>query len=276
MTTYGTMRTSLVRFTQRRIIVEEKIVIVVIVDVLVIVFGLVMGSFFNVVAERMLHQESIVFPPSHCPHCQVRLGVAELIPIMSYVVLRGRCRHCRVPISPLYPLGEAVTAFFFYLVYLSVGLTTELFVGWVLCVLLVLAVLTDLREKLILDIVTIPCLLLLILLRLFIGEQSFYFYLMGGLVGFLLLAGIAWVSRGGMGGGDIKLFAAIGVALGPWLTLMSFVLASFLGAIIGVLLMIFGLVERKQPIPFAPFIAVGTLIAYLYGDELWRWYIHIG
>lgn len=249
--------------------------LVVIDDIFVIVFGLVMGSFFNVVAIRLLQQKSIAFPPSHCPHCQARLRVTELIPIMSYLVLRGRCRQCRVRISPLYPFGEAVTAMSFYLVYLSVGLSSELLVGWLLCALLVVAVLTDLQEKLILDVVTIPCLFLFILLRLFIGDESFFFYMLGGFVGFLLLAAIAWLSRGGMGGGDIKIFAAIGVALGPSLTLMSFMIASFLGAIIGVLLLVFGLVERKQPIPFAPFIAAGTLIAYLYGEDLWRSYIHI-
>mgnify|MGYP001384009341 CR=1 FL=1 len=247
----------------------------VIDDIVVIVFGLVMGSFFNVIAIRLLQQMSIVFPPSHCPHCHTRLRIAELIPLVSYLVLRGRCRRCRVRISPLYPFGEAMTAVSFYLVYLSVGLSSELFVGWVLCGLLVVGMLTDLKEKLILDVVTIPCLFLFILLRLFIGDESFSFYLLGGFVGFLLLTVIAWLSRGGMGGGDIKIFAAIGVALGPWLTLMSFMFASFLGAIVGLLLLIFGFVQRKQPIPFAPFIAAGTLIAYLYGHDLWWWYIHI-
>ena len=245
---------------------------IVIIDIMIIIVGLILGSFFNVVAIRVLEGDSIIFPPSRCPHCQKRLSLIDLIPLCSYFFLRGRCRHCRAPISMFYPLGEAVSACAFYLVYKQIGLEAELAVGWVLCAMLVLAALMDLRAKLILDVLTIPCLLLLTLMRIWIGEHSFWFYLTGGLSGFLLLFALAWVSRGGMGGGDIKLYAAIGVALGPWLTLLSLILSSFFGAVIGGLLMITGRIQRKQPVPFAPFIAAGTLIAYLYGFDLWLWY----
>jgi prepilin signal peptidase PulO-like enzyme (type II secretory pathway) len=245
----------------------------IIIDILVLIYGLVLGSFFNVVAIRLLKKESIAFPPSHCPTCNHRLHLFDLIPVVSYLFLDGRCRYCKTPISPLYPFGELFTAVSIFFVYKFVGIELELVPALLLTILLVLSVLTDIREKLILDIVTFPMLGLLIISRIFIGTESFWYYLLGGIVGVTLLFVIAIVSKGGMGGGDVKLYAAIGVALGPQLTIMSFVLASFTGAIVGIVLLITGIVKRKQPIAFGPFIFIGTLIAYLFGNDLWTWYI---
>lgn len=244
----------------------------VFIDILVLIYGLVLGSFFNVVAIRLLKKESLAFPPSHCPQCNHRLHILDLIPVFSYLFLQGRCRYCRAKISALYPFGELFTAVSIFFVYKAVGLTWELIPALLLTILLVISVLTDIREKLILDIVTFPILGLLVISRLFIGVEPLWYYLLGGAVGFSLLLVIAIVSKGGMGGGDIKLYAAIGVALGPQLTIMSFVLASFAGAIVGSILLVTGIVKRRQPIPFGPFIYIGVLTAYIYGTELWSWY----
>ena len=116
---------------------------------------------------------------------------------------------------------------------------------------------------------------LLIISRLFIGSEPFWYYLLGGVVGFLLLLLLAIVSKGGMGGGDIKLYAAIGVALGPLLTAISLVLASFVGAIAGIFLMATGKVKKGQTIAFGPSIFVGTLISYVYGIDLLKWYLSL-
>jgi prepilin signal peptidase PulO-like enzyme (type II secretory pathway) len=113
---------------------------------------------------------------------------------------------------------------------------------------------------------------MLVITRLFIGTEPFGYYLLGGVVGLLLLLLLAIVSKGGMGGGDIKLYAAIGVALGPSHTVMSLVLASFVGAIVGILLMMTGKVKRGQPIAFAPSILIGTIVSYTYGIQIWEWY----
>ncbi|WP_088104636.1 prepilin peptidase [Halalkalibacter urbisdiaboli] len=241
-------------------------------DAFVIVLGLLLGSFFNVVAIRLLKQQSIAFPPSHCPSCKHPLSPQDLIPIISYVLLKGRCRYCQTSISPLYPLGELVTVLSLYTVYKVVGLSFELIPAMLLTSLLVISVLTDIREKLILNVVTFPFIGILVIVRLFIGEGAFWYYLIGGIVGFSLLLLISIASKGGMGGGDIKLYAAIGLVLGPWLTVMSFVLASFVGAIVGIFLLLTGKVNRKQPIPFGPYILIGTLTAYLFGSQLWDWY----
>jgi prepilin signal peptidase PulO-like enzyme (type II secretory pathway) len=248
---------------------------VFIVDIFVFIFGLIFGSFFNVVAIRLLKGESIAFPPSHCPSCKQPLHPLDLIPVVSYLFLRGKCRYCNKRISSLYPFGELMTALSFYVVYKHIGISLELIPGSILVSVLVLAVMTDLRQKLILDRVTLPVVVMLLIMRMFVGEYSFWFYVIGGMVGFALLLVIAIISKGGMGGGDIKLYAAIGLALGPWLTMMSLVLASFIGAFVGLTLILLGRVQRRDFIPFAPFIWLGTLVAYLYGQELWTWYMNI-
>ncbi|NEX78359.1 prepilin peptidase [Bacillus thermocopriae] len=245
------------------------------IDSLVFIYGLVLGSFFNVVAIRLLNKQSLAFPPSHCVHCQHRLQALDLIPVFSYLFLKGKCRYCKGPISPLYPFGELLTAISICFVYKKVGLSLELIPSLLLTVLLVISVLTDIRKQLILDIVTFPILGGLVISRLFIGTEPFWYYMLGGLVGFTLLLFIAIVSKGGMGGGDIKLYAAIGVALGPMLTIMSLVLASFVGAIAGLLLMLTGKLKRRQPMAFGPFIMVGSLISYGYGKVIWNWYMSI-
>lgn len=247
----------------------------ILIDILVLIYGLVLGSFFNVVAIRLLKKESLAFPPSHCTHCNHQLHVLDLIPVFSYVILNGKCRYCKVPISQLYPFGELLTAISIFFVYKTIGVSLELIPGLLLTILLTISVLTDIREQLILDVVTLPMFGLLVISRLFIGTEPFWYYLLGGLVGFTLLLVIAIVSKGGMGGGDIKLYAAIGVALGAPLTVMSLVLASFVGAIVGIILMLTGKLKRGQPIAFGPFIMVGALISYIYGSDIWNWYISI-
>ncbi|OLO40526.1 hypothetical protein BTR23_05920 [Alkalihalophilus pseudofirmus] len=244
-------------------------------ELYIIIIGLLLGSFFNVVAIRLLNKKSIAFPPSHCPHCKHKLSVFDLVPVFSYLFLKGECRYCQTKISPLYPFGELLTATSIFVVYKFVGLQLELIPALLLTILLVISVLTDIRKQLILDIVTFPMLGVLIITRLFIGTEPFWYYLLGGVVGFALLLLIAIVSRGGMGGGDVKLYAAIGVALGPWLTVMSLVLASFVGTVIGIFLLGLGIVKRKQPIAFGPFIFIGTLVAYLFGQDIWNWYINL-
>ncbi|MDQ0339488.1 leader peptidase (prepilin peptidase)/N-methyltransferase [Caldalkalibacillus uzonensis] len=242
---------------------------------MIFVTALFLGSFYNVLAIRLLKKQSFVYPPSHCPQCQHRLAPWDLVPLLSYLVLRGKCRYCQSPISPLYPAGELLTGLSLYLAYRHLGLQLELLPAVILISVLVLAVLTDLRKKLILDVITLPALVLLLVLRLVIGEYSFWFYLAGGLTGFGLLLLISIVSRGGMGGGDIKLYALIGVVLGPSLTLLSLVLASFMGALVGGVMILLGRWQRKETIPFAPFIFVGTFVAYFYGETVWVWYLQL-
>lgn len=240
------------------------------IDLLIIIFGLCIGSFYNVVALRLLKGQSLVFPPSHCPQCRHRLGVGDLLPLLSYVLLRGRCRYCRAPISVLYPLGEGMTALSFYLVYRQWGFQWELAVGWVLASLLVLASLTDLKARMILDHLIFTGFGLLVLLRTFIGDQPWWWYIVGGLMGSGLLLLGARLSRGGISGDIIKLVLAVGVALGPWSTMFSIGLAALAGTLAGAVMMWSGFPARRRPLPLAPFVWFGAMTAYIYGDDLWR------
>jgi len=246
-----------------------------IMDLFVILLALFFGSFCNVMAMRWLEGRSVISPSSHCPSCMTPLCWYELIPVFSYLALGGRCRTCQARISPLYPIGEALTAVSFYLVYLRWGLGPETLIGWLLGALLILSMLTDLRNKLILDRFTLPAIGLFLLLRIWFADESWWTYLIGSALGFALLLVLSLMSKGGMGGGDIKLFAAIGAALGPADVLMSLILSALVGLLGGGVLIATGRIKRKEPIPFAPFIWLGTMTTYLYGpqvlDEYMRW-----
>lgn len=242
------------------------------IDLFVISFGLGLGSFLNILSINLLNHKSILAPAVRCLNCRFPVAPHELVSLWSYITRRGKCGICKGRISPLHPIAEVGTAFAVYVLYRQIGFAIELLPAGLLLITLVVAVLTDLRAKLILDKITLPAILLLGLTRLFIGEKPFWFYLLGACVGFFLLLFIAVLSKGGLGGGDIKLYAAIGFVLGPWLTLMSFLLASVFGAIIGLLFIFQGKKNRKESIAFGPFIAIGTLISYLYGLSLWEWF----
>ena len=212
--------------------------------------GLLLGSFFNVVGLRLPKQLSISYPPSHCPHCQRRLGIAELIPVLSYFILRGRCRACSMKISPLYPLVEASTGFLFVLAAYQLGWSMDLFYAWTLISLCMIIVVTDLTYLL------IPDKILLFFASLFLGWQVFFPFrlwldaLGGALLGFGLLLLIAVLSRGGMGGGDIKLFALLGFVLGWQGVLLTLFLSSLYGTLLAGIGLFLGKVERGKPLAF--------------------------
>jgi len=246
-----------------------------IMDLFVIGYALFFGSFCNVMAMRWLEGGSVISPSSHCPACKTPLRWYELIPVFSYLVLAGRCRTCKARISPLYPFGEAAMAVTFYLVYLRYGLDPETLIGWLLSALLILSMLTDLRSRLILDRFTLPAIGLFLLIRVWFADHSWWTYLIGGSLGFSLLLVLSLISKGGMGGGDIKLFAAIGSALGPSEVLMSLILSALVGLLGGGALMIMGKIRRREAIPFAPFIWLGTMTTYLYGSGIWNAYMRL-
>ncbi|HZG56051.1 A24 family peptidase [Paenibacillus sp.] len=229
--------------------------------------GLLVGSFLNVVAIRVLKKESIVFPPSHCVHCRHRLRAYDLVPVVSYLALRGRCRDCRGRISPVYPVGEAATAALYAWVGWHYGpLDLEWVAGLLLVSILVVITHTDLKSMLIPDAVVFPALGLAVLLRAFLHPQPLWSYAAAAAAGFGLLYALAVVSKGGMGGGDIKLYLFIGALCGLQATFLSLFAASALGAAYGIAVRGLGRLQPKQAIPFGPFIAVGAFLSFLYGE----------
>jgi leader peptidase (prepilin peptidase) / N-methyltransferase len=239
----------------------------------ILFLGLCLGSFYNVVGLRVPLNQSIVKPRSHCPNCNHTLTAIDLIPVLSYLFLRGKCRRCKAPISPFYPIIELMTGILFMLAPIILGWSTELVIAWTLISLMVIVFVSDIHYMLIPDKVLIVFTFIFLVESWFIPLSPWWDSLAGAAVGFTLLLAIAFISKGGIGGGDIKLYAVIGLALGIKLVLISFFLATFFGAVFGLLGMLVGKVKKGKPMPFGPYIALGTITAYFYGENILEWYI---
>lgn len=239
------------------------------------IFGLVFGSFYNVVGLRVPKKESIVTPPSHCVNCNRRLHALELIPVFSYLFLRGKCRTCGVKVSPIYAFTELVTGILFAFAMWKVGLTWELAVALLFISLLVIINVSDIAYMLIPDKILLFFLPLLIVGRILSPLEPWWDSIVGAALGFSLLLLIAIISKGGMGGGDIKLFLLIGLVLGTFDTLLTLFLASVIGMFVGGIVRWVRRQGRKTPVPFGPSIAIASIIVYFYGDQLIDLYINL-
>jgi leader peptidase (prepilin peptidase) / N-methyltransferase len=242
--------------------------------IIVFLYGLLLGSFYNVVGLRVPLKQSIVKPRSHCPYCQHTLSPFELIPVVSYLLQGGKCRRCKAPVSPLYPAVELMTGLLFVLAPLVMGWTFELAIAWTLISLMVIVFVSDIKYMIIPDKVLLVFAVIFLLERIFIPLSPWWDSAAGAAAGFFLLLFIAVVSKGGMGGGDIKLFAVIGLALGIKTVLLTFFLATLFGAFFGIAGLLTGKIEKGKPIPFGPYIALGCLTAYFWGDRLLHWYLY--
>jgi leader peptidase (prepilin peptidase)/N-methyltransferase len=234
--------------------------------------GSVLGSFYNVVGLRVPVGQSIVKPRSACPTCEHALTPLELIPVFSYLFQKGKCRECGTKISSIYPAFELLTGVLFVLSPVILGWTNELFIAWTLVSLLIIIVVSDLSYMLIPNKILLFFSGVFLVERIFTPLEPWWNSLAGVAVGFGLLYAIAVLSKGGMGGGDVKLFALLGFVLGWKLVLVAFLLSSFFGSVFGVIGLFTGQVKKGKPMPFGPFIMLGTLCAYYFGDELLDYY----
>lgn len=239
--------------------------------IIVTAVGLIFGSFTNVLIARIPAGESIVTPPSHCPRCGHRLGVLDLVPVLSWLFLKGKCRYCQEAISIRYPAVELLTAALFMGVFLRWGISAYTLAGWALTVILVSSAFIDLDEGIIPDVITIPGVVLgLVVSFVTIG---FFPALWGALAFGGVLFLVAVISKGGMGGGDVKLAAVIGAFTGLPGAAVTLLLSSFMGAVFGITLMLMGRAGRKTPVKFGPFLAVAAYTAYLFSNEIVAWYL---
>ncbi|CAM3457889.1 A24 family peptidase [Cytobacillus oceanisediminis] len=236
------------------------------------VLGAVLGSFYNVVGLRVPLKKSIVAPRSHCPVCRRNLTAGDLVPVFSYILLKGKCRGCGTSISPVYPLIELATGLLFVFAFHQIGFHLELIVALTFISLLVIIFVSDIVYMIIPDKVLLFFLPILMLERIAVPLSPWWDSTLGAFAGFLLLFAIAIVSKGGMGGGDIKLYFLVGIVLGFKLTMLSFFLATLAGAGYGFSGMLLGKYKKRQPVPFGPFIAAGAVLAYFYGEEIIDWY----
>lgn len=238
--------------------------------------GILFGSFYNVVGLRVPKKESILYPPSHCPACKKRLRPIELIPILSYLFLRAKCRGCKQSVSPIYPIMEGLTGLAFLLVYTQYGLAWETLLGILFVSLLIIITVSDIAYRLIPDRVLLPFFVLFLILRFLQPyDGSYLSHLISMAAGFTFFLLLAIITRGGVGGGDIKLYAVIGLFLTPSLLMLTVFLSSAFGAVYGLVLYLSRRATGKTMIPFGPFIALGAAVSYLYGSELISWYLSL-
>ena len=239
------------------------------------IFGVTFGSFFNVVGLRVPKNIPFTQDQSRCSHCNKTLRWYELIPILSYLFQQGVCRNCQAPISAIYPIMELITGLLFAYSYFQIGFQYELITSMLLISFLVIITISDLAYMLIPNKIILFFFPFFIITRIVSPLTPWYDMMIGAIVGYIIIALIIVLSRGGMGAGDMKLFFILGIVLGWKEVLFTLFLASLLGACIGLILRSLQTIERRQPIPFGPYIAMAAIIAYFHGETFISAYLQL-
>jgi len=249
--------------------------------VVAFVFGLAVGSFLNVCIYRIPRDISIVSPASSCPSCKIKIKPWDNIPLLSYLILGGRCRGCGARISLRYPAVELLNGLAYLVIMWRYGPSLEGLVFMIYFSALIVITFIDLDFQIIPDPITIPGSVIGLILGVFLLSDPFNRSLQLGPVqsiaglflGFGLFYVIAVLSRGGMGGGDIKMMAMVGALTGWKGVFLTTFIGSLTGALIGVVLMVLKGRGRKSKIPFGPFLALGSAITILFGEEILKLYL---
>lgn len=238
--------------------------------IFIFIIGSMSGSFFNVVGLRVPRGQSISLPRSHCVKCQHTLQWYELVPILSWIFLGGKCRKCKAKISPIYPIMEFLTAILFVCIYLKFGVTLALPFYLLIASMMIIISVSDLDTRLIPDKILGFFLVVVYPLSFFVEGHDWKSQLIGFTLAFALNFLIVLLTKGrGMGGGDVKLFMLLGLLLG-W---EAFLTIFFLSVIVGLFIGIYAKIKTKESeIPFGPSIAVATLVYVFFGTELINWY----
>jgi len=236
-----------------------------VVGVLFFLLGLAMGSFLGVCIDRLPENKSIIRPPSYCEACGHKLGVLDLIPILSYLVLRGRCRYCgaRIPYTVL--LVEMATAGLFLLFWYQYGLSRQFAFTLIYSCFFVVIFFIDIKHYLVLNRVIYPAIVIALVIAAATQYHDIEVPLLGGLVGGGIPFVIALVVPGGMGMGDVKLGAFIGIIVGWPQVIMFWIASVILGGFFAIGLLLTKKKGRKEAIPFAPFMVIGGIITMIYG-----------
>lgn len=245
------------------------------------VLGAVVGSFLNVCICRLPRDESIVSPPSHCPKCGFRIPFYDNIPILSYLLLAGKCRSCRASISFQYPLVELINALLALFLFIRFGPTLGFAVLFVFCSAMVVITFIDLEHQIIPDVISLPGIIFGFIASFFIPQLGWLNSLIGIAVGggSLLLVAYGYqliAKKEGMGGGDIKLLAMMGAFFGWKAVLFIIFASSLIGSVIGIALMLIRNEDSKLAIPFGPFLAFAAIIYIFFGGRVIHWYLSLG
>ena len=250
------------------------------IEIYVSIFGLFIGSFLNVCIHRLPVSASIVHPRSMCPSCGSMIRFYDNIPVISYLFLKGRCRHCSAAISLRYPLVEIISALFAFCVYLKYGPTWEGFIYYTFIASLIVVIFIDLDHQIIPDVITLPGIPLFFFATFFISRMTFMDSLLGILAGGGSLFLISWIyelvrKKTGMGGGDIKLLAMIGALTGWKGVVFTIYVASAVGTLVGISAMLYRHKDMQLKIPFGPFLSLGVITYIFFGSEIINWYFKI-
>ena len=245
-----------------------------------IIFGAIVGSFLNVCIIRLPKEESIISPGSHCPHCNNPIKFYDNIPVISYLLLMGKCRNCKRSISVQYPLVEGITAISSLLLFLRFGISLGYLFYFSFVAGLIVVTVIDLYHQIIPDVISIPGIGVGLLGTLVIPHITFFNSVSGILLGggslFIIATVYQWLcKREGMGGGDVKLLAMIGAFLGWDAVILTILLSSLIGSITGITLMVLKGKDFKYAIPFGPFLSLGAVIALFYKNDIFSWYFQL-
>ena len=234
-------------------------------SIVAFIFGTVFGSFYNVAGYRLPREESLIKPSSHCPKCDHKLGPLELIPIISYIFLRGKCKNCKEKISAFYPIFEFITGLLFMLSYLVFGYSIDFIIAITLISMLIIIIISDYQTMIIPDSALIVFSILLII-ELFIKNGiNVYSNIIDGIISLLIMfllkkLGDFMFKKESMGGGDIKLMAVIGLVLGYKMSIITIFIAAFIGLIPSIYVLY---KEKTNIIPFGPFLSISAIIILL-------------
>jgi len=241
---------------------------------LITVLGLVIGSFLNVCIYRIPVEESIAFPPSHCGKCKNNLSPIDLVPVFSYIFLRGKCRYCNEKISIRYPLIESLNCILYLIVYLKFGLTLIALKYCILVSILIVIGMIDYDTQFVFTSTTILggiIAVIFIVIQAIVYKSGTVDLILGGAIGFGIIGVIVFLTKG-MGEGDIEIATVCGLFLGVKGILLGLFLAIILGGIVGIIILALKLKKAKEKIAFGPCIAIGSLISMLCGAEILKTY----
>lgn len=240
-------------------------------NLLMFIIGTIFGSFYNVIGYRIPKKESIIYPSSHCPSCQHKLKFYELIPIISYIFLKGKCHNCEKKISLFYPMFELITGLCFTFAYMSFGFTPDLLIALTFISMMIIITISDILFMIIPDEILIFFGLLLLIETIIIkGVQIGLISLLNGIISFIIMfilkkIGDFIFKRESMGGGDIKLMFISGMVLTFPIATLSIFVGSFIGLIPA---LIISYKYKEKIIPFGPLLALGSIILLLFQIDL--------
>lgn len=243
--------------------------------VLVIIIGMIIGSFLNVCIFRVPNEESISYPPSHCINCDHRLMPLDLIPIFSFIFLRGRCRYCKEEISFQYPIVEALNCILYIIIFFEYGVSIATLKYFVLISLLIVISFIDYKTQYVYQsniIFGLICGIIFMLINFMLYKSGGLDCIMGSIIGFLIIKTIVLITKG-MGDGDAEIALVCGLFLGVKGILLGLFLSVIIGGASGVLIIILKLKNLKDKMAFGPFIAVGTFISMIWAKEILEWYM---